>query len=61
MLECYEFEYSWFDNILFDFTHIEVVIAFDVVVPDSQEAVNDLLGFARLCDEDEVLGWCHEY
>jgi hypothetical protein len=56
-----EFEDGRLYDFLFDVAHVEVVVAFDVVVADSQEAVEDLQGFSMLCDEDEVLGWCDEY
>ena len=42
MFQCDEFKDGWLYDILFDITHIEVVVAFDVVVADSQESVENL-------------------
>lgn len=60
MLQSDEFEDSGGNYFFFDIAHAEVIVALDVVVADSQEAVEDLQSFAWLCDEDQVLGWVHE-
>lgn len=60
LIDCPELEDVWLDELFFELADIEAVISNDLEETNSEEPIDDVLLFALLADQQELLLWSDE-